>query len=259
METKISLGALPMPGAVSVNEAPPEEPQEAEQSPLQPQGASEPQAVQLPARDVPFSIIQPEPLDNTVVEETNLPQRAGTNQSIALPNVPKPSPNESAQSPFDLRKGMDARTNPGSFGGMPPSPSPLEAAEAHLEADHSKEEAITKLATKTIVDVQRQEMALEKVKTEFAELKAEHIDIQNKLQNTIDYLNAVALQVQMLNAQNMYMAWHGRLVEYNLASLAGVQMERDLLDQAKNQIHHWQQETMRKQTEAEAAFAKISP
>ncbi len=247
METKISLGALGFP-------APPPRNATTGQQPLT-----------LPVREENTQLsLAPEPdeqpdsllevTDDYPEEETqkSLSRRLGTNSTIALPNLPKPQPSKTSAN-FDLKQRMKTGIpRPPQLVGLPTTPSMLDAAQRRLEIDHSKEEALTKLATKTIIDVQRLEV-------EFEKFKGEQHEIAMKLQNTIDYLNAVYLQVQMLNAQNMYMAWHGRLVEYNLAGLAGVQMERDLLEQARSEVHRWQLETVRKQGEAESAFAKLSP
>ncbi len=238
METKITLGAVGLPSPV-----PPKAPTEQLQ-----------QTLTLPLREEnpqPAASVAEAVLEVTQEEEQveKLPEkRAGTSSTIALRNLPKPQLTK--RTSFDLTQGM--KTNIPQLPGLPTPPLMLEATQQHLEVDHSKEEALTKLATKTIIDVQRLEVEFEKFKTE-------HHEVAMKLQKTIDYLNAVYLQVQMLNAQNMYMAWHGRLVEYNLAGLAGVQMERDYFEQARNEVSHWQQETARKQSEAELAFGKLSP
>lgn len=253
METKISLGALGFPAPS--------------------QGEATPQKDSLPAREQNQQLapVSPEPkeeVESSQSESVNMIKRSGTSRSFTLPNLPQPEPalsklesttraiqikSEPESADFDLKKGMRAGIpTPPQLSGLPVPPSMLTETDKEIQADHHKEEALTKLATKTIVDVQRLEV-------EFEKLKTEHHEMALKLQNTIDYLNAVYLQVQMLNSQNMYMAWHGRLVEYNLASLAGVQLERDLLDKARYQVQYWQQQTEHKQSEAEAAFAKLSP
>ena len=246
METKISLGAVGLPTPIPQN------------------ARIDQQTLTLPTREENTQLStaqEPDDLLETTDDnyqegeeesqtQGNPSKRLGTSSTIALPSLPKPQP---LKTNFDLKQGMEAGIpHPPHLVGLPTTPSMLDVAQRHLEADHSKEEALTKLATKTIIDVQRLEV-------EFEKFKGEHHEVAMKLQNTIDYLNAVYLQVQMLNAQNMYMAWHGRLVEYNLAGLAGVQMERDLLEQARSQVNHWQQQTVHKQKEAEAAFGKLSP
>ena len=244
METKISLGALGFPAPTST-------------------ATKQQPAPKLPAREdntylaspeIPAEELQEweEEIENeaqVITRQDNDGKRSGTSRTFSLPNLPKPNLSNN----FDLKQGMKVGLprHP-QLAGLPVAPSMLEATGRELQADHSKEEALTKLATKTIIDVQRLEV-------EFSILKTDHNEVATKLQSTIDYLNAVYLQVQMLNSQNMYMAWHGRLLEYNLASLAGVQLERDLLDKARNEVQYWQQQTTQKQVEAEAAFGKLNP
>ena len=111
-------------------------------------------------------------------------------------------------------------------------------------------DALIQLATSTIVKVQRLELDVEQIKSRIEE-------IGERLQSTIDYINAMALQMQTLGSQNMYMAWQSRLLEFNLAALAGVGMSVELIDQAKFEVNKWSQDASVKQRQAEEAFSKI--